>query len=64
MSCPITAVTFYWRPGCYFCARLERELTRRDVPLRKLNIWDDPASAAVVRSVAGGNGDGADGRGG
>ena len=49
------AVDFYWRPGCGFCSRLERHLTERHITLRKHNIWEDPAHAAVVRSVANGN---------
>ena len=49
------AVTFYWRPGCPFCSGLERALDRLGLPLDKRNIWDDPASAAVVRSIANGN---------
>jgi glutaredoxin len=48
-------VDFYWRPGCGFCSRLERHLTDRGVALRKHNIWEDPAHAAVVRSIANGN---------
>ena len=48
-------VDFYWRPGCGFCSRLERNLVSRNVTLRKHNIWDDPAHAAVVRAVANGN---------
>ena len=49
------SVIFYWRPGCGFCAALERGLTRNDVALDKRNIWDDPDAAAFVRSVARGN---------
>jgi glutaredoxin-like protein len=51
----IDAVTFYWRPGCGFCARLERDLERLGVPLDRHNIWDDESAAAVVRSIANGN---------
>jgi len=51
----IDAVEFYWRPGCPFCSMLERSLDRAGLPLRKHNIWDDPADAAFVRSGAGGN---------
>ena len=50
-----SAVDFYWRPGCGFCSRLERELANRNVTLRKHNIWDDPSHAAVVRAAANGN---------
>ena len=49
------AVDFYWRPGCPFCTMLERGLTARAVPLRKHNIWEDAAAAAVVRGHARGN---------
>ncbi len=49
------AIDFYWRPGCGFCARLERDLDRRGVALRKHNIWENPDHAAVVRSHANGN---------
>ena len=48
-------VTFYWRPGCPFCVRLERDLDHLGVELDRRNIWDDPAHAAVVRSIANGN---------
>ncbi|MEM9466365.1 MAG: glutaredoxin domain-containing protein [Actinomycetota bacterium] len=51
----IDAVDFYWRPGCGFCANLNRHLDRAGVPLAKHNIWEDPADAAVVRSHAAGN---------
>lgn len=49
------AITFYWRPGCGFCMALERRLGGLGLPLDKRNIWDDPGSAAVVRSIANGN---------
>jgi mycoredoxin len=52
---PITAVELYWRPGCPFCLHLERALGAANVPMTKRNIWEDPAAAAHVRSVAGGN---------
>lgn len=48
-------VTVYWRPGCGFCSSLLRDLARRDVAFDRVNIWEDPEGAAVVRSVAGGN---------
>lgn len=49
------AITFYWRPGCGFCAGLERRLDVLGVPLDKRNIWEDPEAAATVRSIANGN---------
>ncbi len=51
----IEAIEFYWRPGCPFCAMLERDLLSAGIPLAMRNIWDDPDAAAFVRSVAGGN---------
>jgi mycoredoxin len=51
----VDAVTFYWRPGCSFCTRLRHKLEAAAVPLREVNIWEDPQAAARVRSVAGGN---------
>lgn len=48
-------IIVYWRPGCMFCASLLRQLGRRGVPHRRVNIWDDPAGAEVVRAAANGN---------
>ncbi len=48
-------VQFYWRPGCPFCVMLRRGLRRRGIPVEAVNIWEDPAAAARVRSVADGN---------
>lgn len=48
-------VEFYWRPGCPFCAMLDRGLRRTRLPVREVNIWADEGVAARVRSVAGGN---------
>lgn len=52
---PTAVPTVYWRPGCPWCARLRRGLARADVATREVDIWQDPAAAAVVRSVATGN---------
>ncbi len=51
----ITAVQFYWRPGCPFCMALRRRLRRTGIPVQEVNIWEDPAAAARVRRAAGGN---------
>ena len=48
-------VTMYWRPGWGFCAGLERQLVKHQIPFEKRNIWEDPEAAAFVRSVARGN---------
>jgi glutaredoxin-like protein len=50
-----TAATVYWRPGCPYCSRLLGDLDRIGLPLHKVNIWEDPAAAAKVRSIANGN---------
>ena len=52
---PAPTIEFYWRPGCPFCMMLERSLGKAKLPLDKRNIWDDPAHAAIVRSIANGN---------
>jgi mycoredoxin len=54
-SIVVEAVTFYWRPGCGFCAGLQRALDKAGIPLDRHNIWDEPAAAATVRSIARGN---------
>lgn len=48
-------VTVYWRPGCPFCSRLFRGLHDAGIEFDRVDIWDDPESAAFVRSVARGN---------
>lgn len=45
----------YWRPGCPYCAKLFRDLERIGLPVSKVNIWEDRAGAARVRSIADGN---------
>ena len=49
------AVEFYWRPGCPFCIALRSRLRRSSIPVREVNIWQDPDAAARVRGAAGGN---------
>lgn len=51
----LAEITVYWRPGCPFCMMLKRSLDRAGVVTTDVNIWDDPAAAAVVRGVARGN---------
>lgn len=48
-------VTVYWRPGCGFCGSLLRGLERTGVAFDRVDIWEDEAGAAFVRSVANGN---------
>lgn len=50
-----SVVEVYWRPGCPYCRMLLRPLRRCGLRLREINIWEDPAAAARVRSVADGN---------
>ncbi|MET7748603.1 glutaredoxin domain-containing protein [Micromonospora sp. NPDC005367] len=45
----------YWRPGCQYCLRLRLRLGRAARRAHWVNIWSDPAGAAAVRAVAGGN---------
>ena len=51
----ISAIDYYWRPGCPFCMSLERGLSKAGIPMNKYNIWDDPEHAETVRSHANGN---------
>ena len=48
-------VVVYWRPGCVFCARLRGRLGRAGRQATWVNIWQDEAAAAYVRSVNDGN---------
>ncbi|HEV7975806.1 glutaredoxin domain-containing protein [Amycolatopsis sp.] len=48
-------IEFYWRPGCGFCSALRRPLMASGLPVREVNIWEDPDAAARVRGVADGN---------
>jgi mycoredoxin len=48
-------IVMYWRPGCGFCAALERRMDKAELVFEKRNIWEDPEHAAFVRSVARGN---------
>ncbi|GAB3477045.1 glutaredoxin family protein [Amycolatopsis cihanbeyliensis] len=50
-----TEIELYWRPGCPFCMALQRPLRRSGLPVREINIWEEPEAAARVRAVAGGN---------
>ena len=50
-----SAVTVLWRPGCPFCALLLRRLERTGLVFDRVDIWEHPAAAAWVRSVADGN---------
>ncbi|MFS4091560.1 glutaredoxin domain-containing protein [Streptomyces sp. AF1A] len=45
----------FWRPGCTYCLRLRIRLGRRARQLHWVDIWRDPAGAAVVREANDGN---------
>ncbi|MER6154061.1 glutaredoxin domain-containing protein [Streptomyces sp. NPDC001868] len=45
----------FWRPGCMYCMRLRIRLGRSARQLYWVNIWRDPAGAAVVRAANDGN---------
>ncbi len=48
-------VLVYWRPGCWYCTDLRSQLERAGIVYRPVDIWQDPAAAARVRSIADGN---------
>jgi uncharacterized protein (DUF58 family) len=41
----------YWRPGCTYCLRLRIRLGRQARRVHWVDIWRDPAGAAVVRAA-------------
>ncbi|MBO4207491.1 glutaredoxin domain-containing protein [Micromonospora echinofusca] len=45
----------YWRPGCRYCLELRIRLGRDARRLHWVDIWRDPAGAAAVRAITGGN---------
>ncbi|MFF3446043.1 glutaredoxin domain-containing protein [Streptomyces sp. NPDC002667] len=45
----------YWRPGCAYCLRLRIRLGLRARRVHWVDIWRDPAGAAAVRAVNGGD---------
>ncbi|WBB65990.1 glutaredoxin domain-containing protein [Micromonospora sp. WMMD812] len=45
----------YWRPGCTYCLRLRLRLGPSAHRAYWVNIWSDPAGAAAVRAVTGGD---------
>ncbi len=45
----------FWRPGCKYCIRLRIRLGRSAHQLHWVDIWSDPAGAAVVRAANDGN---------
>ena len=45
----------FWRSGCAYCLRLRLRLGRHAHQLHWVDIWRDPAGAAVVRAANDGN---------
>lgn len=45
----------FWRPGCGFCAMLERGLSVVGLEYQRRNIWEDAEAAEFVRLVNDGN---------
>ncbi|MFJ8754838.1 glutaredoxin domain-containing protein [Streptomyces sp. NPDC102441] len=45
----------FWRSGCKYCLRLRFRLGRSAHKLHWVDIWRDPAGAAVVREANNGN---------
>ncbi|MEE4495862.1 glutaredoxin domain-containing protein [Streptomyces sp. BE230] len=45
----------FWRPGCAYCLRLRIRLGRSARRAHWVDIWRDPAGAAVVREACDGN---------
>ncbi|MBT2386534.1 glutaredoxin domain-containing protein [Streptomyces sp. ISL-11] len=45
----------FWRPGCKYCLRLRIRLGRGAREVHWVDIWRDPAGAAVVRAANDGN---------
>ena len=52
---PDETVTVFWRPGCGFCAMLERGLSNAGVEFERRNIWEDSEAAEFVRAMNRGN---------
>lgn len=52
---PHVVADVYWRPGCPYCSALRRDLSRRGVPSRWHDIWQDADARDFVRSANHGN---------
>ena len=48
-------IVVYTRPGCPYCFTLRAGLRWSGLTFREIDIWENPAAAAFVRSVANGN---------
>lgn len=52
---PTTHIDLYWRPGCGYCAMLQRGLDDLGIDRVEHNIWESADDAATVRRYANGN---------
>jgi len=50
-----TTITMYSTPWCGYCSRLKAQMGREGIAFTEIDIEQDPASAAFVESVNGGN---------
>ncbi|MET9499176.1 mycoredoxin [Streptomyces sp. NPDC006552] len=48
-------VTMYSTTWCGYCQRLKKQMAREGIEYTEINIEHDPASAAFVEKVNGGN---------
>lgn len=55
ISVNATRIDLYWRPGCGYCAMLQRGLDSLGIERVEHNIWESTADAATVRRYANGN---------
>lgn len=49
------AVTIYSTPWCGYCQRLKAQMGREGIEFVEVDIEQDPAAAALVEGVNGGN---------
>jgi mycoredoxin len=50
-----TELTMYSTQWCGYCVRLKKQLEREGIPFKVVDIEHDPAAAAFVETVNGGN---------
>jgi len=51
----VSRIEVLWRPGCPYCGRLRRGLSRAGIETVERDIWSDPAAATRVRAATGGD---------
>lgn len=50
-----TGIIMYTTPWCGYCIRLKHSMQRYGIEFQEIDITEDPAAAAYVESVNGGN---------